>query len=131
MSGHRARAVLTAGLLISLAWLYGSVLTALVREWVSNPDASYGVLLAALAVGVAWKRRAILISASTAYSGWLAGFCVLALGLATYLAGMLAPDVYLQRVSFVMVLAGMTWFLTGPRSLQAIVAPLIFLLIAV
>src|SRR5439155_9733445 len=35
------------------------------------------------------------------------------------------------RVSFVVVVAGLMWFLTGRRSIQAIVAPLIFLLLAV
>ena len=42
----------------SLFWLYAATLRGLVIEWLSSADASYGIVLAAVALVVSWRRRA-------------------------------------------------------------------------
>ena len=61
----------------------------------------------------------------------VAALLVVALGLALYLAGLFAADLYTTRASFVVVTAGLIWFLGGAAVLRAMAAPLFFLLLAI
>jgi exosortase len=116
---------------LSVAWLYAATLQGLVIEWVSSADASYGIVLAAVALVVIWRRRAAFAVARDPHASALPGAAALLLALGLYLVGQLAADVFLTRVSFVFVLAGALWFLAGGRAVRSIAAPLLFLLIAI
>src|SRR5262245_29064908 len=53
-------AVLTAlalALAGGLAWLYLDAVRGLVVQWATSPDASYGAIIAAVALLIFWKRR--------------------------------------------------------------------------
>src|SRR5262249_26822774 len=52
-------------------------------------------------------------------------------GLCTYLVGILGADIFLTRISFVVVLTGALSILAGPRATRLMAAPLVFLLMAV
>jgi exosortase len=115
----------------ALGWLYAGTLAGLAAEWVSSPDASYGVLLAAVAAAVAWRRRGAFAQAAESDGAPLVGASVLGGGLLLYLTGQLGADVFLTRLSFVVVVAGTAWFLAGPRATRIVAVPLLFLLIAI
>jgi tetratricopeptide (TPR) repeat protein len=51
-------------LALAIAWLYAEIIAGLGREWLSSPDASYGVVLVAVATVVAWQRRERCVRAS-------------------------------------------------------------------
>jgi exosortase len=121
----------TALLALSLAWLYAATLKGLVTQWFSSADASYGIVLAAVALGVMWRRRAAFAAARDAQSAAAPGAATLLLGLALYLVGQLGADVFLTRISLVVVLTGAIWFIAGARALRTIAAPLVFLAMAV
>src|SRR6185295_19216229 len=93
-------------LALATAWLYAATLVGLGREWLSSPDASYGVVLVAVAAAVAWQRRGRCARAFHARSHETAGGVMLAAGLLLYLVGQLGADVFLTRISFVLVVAG-------------------------
>ena len=59
------------------------------------------------------------------------GWRCLVAGLMFYLAGQLAADVFATRVSMVMVLAGAMLFCSRHMTARALMAPLLFLLIAI
>lgn len=118
-------------LAVAFAWLYAAALGGLVVEWVSSADASYGVVLVAVALAVIWRRRAEFARARQLGSAAAPGAAALALGLCVYLVGQLGADVFLTRVSFVLVLTGAVWFLAGAGAVRVIAAPLFFLLIAI
>jgi exosortase len=124
---------ITLGLTLAaaLAWLYAGVMTGLAAEWSSSPDASYGVLLALIALAVAWRRRDAFARAADQDAPAAPGLAVLLAGLSLYLAGQLGADLFLTRISLVAVLTGAAWFLAGPRAVRVVAAPLLFLLIAV
>ena len=61
--------VVAALLALSLAWLYAAALTGLVVEWCSSADASYGIVLAGVALAVAWRRRAVFTTAVPGATG--------------------------------------------------------------
>ncbi|MCU1382252.1 MAG: epsH [Acidobacteria bacterium] len=118
-------------LTLSLAWLYAATLRGVVTEWLSSADASYGVVLAAVALIVIWRRRATFAAARDPHATAIPGAAALLAGLSVYLIGQLGADVFLTRVSFVLVLCGVIWFVAGGRALRTIAAPLVFLLMAV
>jgi exosortase len=131
MSGRLRRILILVILGIGFAWIYRSTLTALVAEWMSSPEASYGLILATTAIVVAVRRWPVFLEQSTAEGRGLAGLGLAAFGASLFAIGQLGADVFLTRVSFVVLLAGAVWSLAGPRALRALAAPLAFLLIAI
>src|SRR5436305_14248612 len=122
------------GLLLALAiaWLYAETLTGLGREWLSSPDASYGVVLVAVAAAVAWHRRDRVAGAcAQPATRHRTGLLVLLAGLLLFLAGQLGADVFLTRISLVVVAAGALWFVAGSGVVRVLAAPLVFVLMAV
>jgi len=115
----------------TLAAVYGGTLAGLVRQWTSSPDDSYGLALVAVAVAVCWKRRDALTRAADAPPSPLSTLALLLAGLLLYIVGQLGADVFLTRASLVVILAGTIWFACGTGSMRAMVAPLLFLLIAI
>jgi exosortase len=118
-------------LALSIGWLYAGIASGLVAEWASSADASYGIVLAAVALLVTWRRRDAFVQAIDPAAAAAAGAAVMMAGLAIYLAGQLGADLFLTRISFVVVIAGAVWFLAGRRALRTIAAPLVFVALAV
>lgn len=118
-------------LAIAGAWLYGAALTALAAEWLSSADASYGLVVVAVAAVVAWQRRAAFARARASAQSGVAGLGIVIAGLVLYLAGVLGADIFVTRVSFVVVVVGAVWFLAGGAATRVMAAPLLFLLIAI
>src|ERR1700731_4042985 len=87
-------------------WLYGSTGSAPVTEWVASADASYGIALAAVASVLVWRRRTLFLSRRNPNSPPVIGITTLLFGLTLYLVGMLGADVFLTRISSIIVMAG-------------------------
>ena len=111
--------------------MYRQTLAALAAEWMSSPEASYGLILAATALLVAIRRWPAFLAQSTADGRGLAALGLAALGAVLFTVGQLGADLFLTRVSFVVLLAGMVWALSGGRAARTMAAPLLFLLIAI
>jgi len=119
-------------LALAVAWVYAKTAAGLVREWLSSPDASYGLVLIAVAAAVAWQRRERCAQAfATRPSDDFSGLAVLSGGLLLYLAGQLGADIFVTRISFVVVIAGALWFVAGAGVVRVLAAPLTFVLMAV
>ncbi len=118
-------------LVVSLGWLYGSTAVNLVREWGTNADSSYGLVLSAAALWLLWQRRTRTHAMVGAKRSDAAGLALLFAGLLVYLAGQLAADVFATRVSMVLVVAGLVLFCGRPGAPRTLVAPFVFLLIAI
>jgi len=116
---------------LSLAWLYGATLQGLLTEWVSSADASYGIVLVAVALVVIWRRRELFSRAYDPHDHPIPGLVVLLAGLGLFLIGQLAADVFLTRISFVVAAGGALWFLAGARATRTVASPLFFLLMAI
>jgi exosortase len=118
-------------LVASILWLYATTVSALVNEWLSSADASYGLVLVGVALVLVWRRRGLFLSRSNPGSPPVVGLAMLLSGLALYLIGNLGADVFLTRVSFVVVIAGAMGFLAGPAATRVMATPLIFTLLAI
>src|SRR5437868_7096305 len=123
-------------LALAIAWLYAGTMAGLGREWLSSPDASYGLVLAGVALLLVWQRREAIARAATVAASATSrlprsGLALLAAGLLLYLVGQLGADIFLTRVSLVLVIAGALWFVAGGAAARIAAAPLVFLLMAV
>jgi exosortase len=111
-SARRWSIILTA---VLFAWLFAAPMTSLVRDWWSNPDAGHGLLLAPLALWLAWRggvRRDATPNVSL-------GLIVIAMAVAMrYLAG-LAAEGFVLRASMLVALAGLVIYELGVRQLLA------------
>jgi len=125
------KSLAVAALFVAGGWLYGSTWKGLGAEWASSPDSSYGLVLAAVAVAVLVHRRRMLANTADPSTPPVAGAVVLCAGLSLYLVGVFGADVFLTRVSSIVVLAGLVLLLLGRHALRAALAPLTLLLIAV
>jgi exosortase len=122
---------LAAVLAGSLAWLYADAGRGLLLQWITSPDASYGAILAAVALLVFWQRRLVILGEPGRSRASIAGIAVAAVGLAAHLAGLFAADLFTTRASFVVVAGGLIWFFGGSRAAAAAFTPLAFLLLAI
>jgi exosortase len=124
--------MMTGGVvLLAIACVYAGVTKGLVTEWVSSPDASYGMAVAAVAAYTIVVRRRAFAAAIDPAARPAIGFTLLLAGLLLFLIGQLGADVFLTRMSLPLVAAGAVGFVAGSRALRTIAAPLAFLAVAI
>ena len=135
VAGAQARAEPLAGWLVALVlgvqvfWLYRPVLKALAAQWVEDPNYSHGFLVPVLAAYFVWERRARLARIILRPSWW--GVGVTLLGLLLLGIGQVGAELFLQRVSLIVVLAGLVLLVMGRDALTALSLPIAFLLFMV
>lgn len=116
---------------VGFAFMYRQTIDSLATEWMSSPEASYGLILAATALVVAIRRWPVFVAQANADAPGLAALGLATLGAFLFTIGQLGADLFLTRVSFVVLLAGTVWSLSGGRAARTMAAPLVFLLIAI
>jgi exosortase len=116
-------------LALLLALLYHGVAVKLVTDWYELPDFSHGFLIPFFAVYLLWDKRRELQDTAIAPS-W-AGVWLVALGLFVLLLGVFGADLFLQRVSFILLAAGLLWTLLGRAMLGQLKFVLFVLLLAI
>jgi exosortase len=130
-TGHRETAwraftwIAIAATIGLMAVLFADVLLDLASEWWNYPESSYGMLVPPMALYVAYlqRKKTLAYPAAPSLRGlWLVGFGCLVL-----VAGKLAGEFFLARVSFVLVLAGLTWTFWGGTRLRTLAFPFVLL----
>ncbi len=116
-------------LLLLLAVLYFQVCTKLVLDWYSFPDYAHGFLIPFFCAYVVWEKRVEVQNTPLAPS-WT-GTLLVALGLFTYIAGVYGAELFLARISGLMLLAGLVWTFAGLPMLRVLKFPLLVMLLAI
>lgn len=116
-------------LLFLLACLYASVLGRLVLQWWHDENASHGFFVPVFALFVLWKNRNELksIKHSPSWSGLL----LIVAGLALLILGDLGAELFLSRVSLLVVVAGLIVLLHGWPLFRAVLFPWAFLFLMI
>jgi len=121
-----ALVTLSVGLLtVAFALLYWSVVPHLVWQWTHDDDYTHGFLVVPLALYFVWERREGLKALPIEPSLWGAG--LLGVGLLMLVLGSVGAELFMQRSSLVVVLAGGVWLILGAAFLQELLFPLAFL----
>ena len=119
-----AAAVLTA----LVASLYLRVGVKLVEDWYIIPDFAHGFLIPFFCAYVIWEKRQA-IRATPLEPTW-AGTGLVFLALCTYITGIYGAELFLARLSGIMLLLGLIWTFAGWRMLRVLQFPLLCLLLA-
>jgi len=116
-------------LTLLLVVLYHTIAFKLVDDWYELPDFSHGFLIPFFAAFLLWDKREQLRSTPIAPS-W-AGVSLVVAGLIALLLGVLGADLFFQRTSFVVLVAGLVWTLLGKKMLGQLKFVLFVLLLAI
>ncbi len=131
MSVHASK-VLWRVLAVSAAILfaYVTVITKLGIHWWTDENYSHGLLIPFVIGYILWYRRDRLRQAPKQPSLILGSAAVL-LGVVILWAGTAGAELFLQRVSLVLVLGGTVLYFWGSRLLRVVLVPLALLLLAI
>jgi exosortase len=127
----RDRNLLWGALLIAalLAAAYLRVLAKLVTDWWNIEDFSHGFLVPPFAAYVLWRKRARLLHTEIAPT-W-SGVVLVVFGLLVLILGVYGSELFLSRISLVIVLAGLALGFGGWKLLAEMRFALLVLLLAI
>jgi exosortase len=112
-----------------VAAVYSQVIAGLVVTWWDNPDFSHGFLVPVFAGYLVWVKRKSIPKKGVTIS-WL-GVCVVGLGLVILFLGVYGASVFLERISLVIVLAGLVDCFGGWSLVKELRFALLVLLLAI
>jgi exosortase len=119
----------SATICLLVAAVYYQVLGKLVSDWWQIPDYSHGFLVPLFAVYLAWDKKDVLLG--TVIAPVWSGIAVMAFALIVLLLGVYGSELFLSRVSLVILLAGLTLCFGGWRLLKELRFALAVLLLAI
>jgi exosortase len=119
----------TAIICLLTAAVYYQVLWKLVSDWWNIPDFSHGFLVPVFAAYLIWEKRSILRDTEIA-PAW-SGVAVVTLGLSVLLIGIYGSELFLSRVSLIILLAGLVLCFGGGKLLGELRFVLLVLLLAI
>ncbi|MGA8939405.1 MAG: exosortase/archaeosortase family protein [Acidobacteriaceae bacterium] len=109
--------------------IYYKVVGSLVMNWYTNPDFSHGFLVAPFAAFLLWDKRKVLRNTPIlqTWSGiWLVVAAIFVLFLGVY-----GAELFLSRLSLVMLLGGVVWTIFGRTFLREVRFAILVLLLAI
>lgn len=101
------------------------------REWISNDYYSHGILIAPVALYLAWRRVAGTQAAHLTFAGDNRGLALLAASLGLYVYFLDDRAYYLAATAVVGLLTGLVWTLAGRQWVRLWAFPLGYLLLMV
>jgi exosortase D (VPLPA-CTERM-specific) len=120
----------TAAIFSAVAVLYSSVLLKLVADWSSDENYSHGLLIPfviGLIVWLGWGE----LRAATKKANPVIGITLIAAALILLFAGTLGAELFTQRISLVLMLAGVVFFMWGGSVIKLLPVPFALLLLSI
>ena len=118
-----------AVLIALVAWLYAPILVRLGQQWWLDPNFSHGVFVPIFSGYVLWQKRARLALIRPIPSLW--GLPLVCLSLIVLIVGTFGSEVFLTRISLVLLGIGIVIYFLGWEMLRAVLFPLLFLTLMV
>jgi len=110
---------------VLLIGCFAPVLGRLLRQWDHDPDMGHGFFVPIVAGFIVWQRREELAAVKPEPNMW--GLALVILGALQLLLGTLGAELFTARLSFVVSLIGVVWFLCGTVMLKKLALPLFLL----
>lgn len=114
----------------ALLFAYATVLGKLGRDWGTDENYSHGLLVPLIIGFVLWSQRERLTGAAQRPATW-SGLSAVLLALLALWAGTAGAELFLQRTSLVLMLAGTVLYFWGYTLLRLLIVPLFLLLLAI
>ncbi|NJM54487.1 MAG: exosortase, partial [Blastocatellia bacterium] len=115
---------------VAMVFLYATTLGKLGRDWWTDENYSHGLLVPFVIGYIIWIEWENLQNARKNASFWLGG-TIISLALIMLLAGTLGAELFIQRISFVLMLAGIIIYFFSANLLRLLVVPFLLLLFAI
>jgi len=116
-------------LVLLMGWLYSSILARLVAQWWHDPNFSHGFFVPLFSLLVIWQTRSRLVSVPLRPS-WV-GLPLMIVALSVLVVGVLGAELFLSRVSLLLVIAALIVFFLGWQSFRAVLFPWAFLILMI
>jgi exosortase len=110
-------------------WLYWPTLVHLLAQWWQDPNFSHGFLVPVFSGFIVWQQRGELVRLQPE-PAW-SGVGVIALGLCILILGQMGAELFLSRLSLLIVLAGLIALFFGWNFFRALLFPWAFLLLMI
>jgi exosortase len=117
-------------IIVAIAFAYATVLAKLSYDWWTDENYSHGLLIPFIIGYILWAGRDKFASARANASVWLGGAAV-AIALMALWAGVAGSELYIQRMSLVLLLAGIVVYFWGVQLFKLILVPLFLLILAI
>ena len=114
----------------ALAFVYFTVLEKLGRDWWHDENYSHGLLIPFVIGYILWQERKGFQTARTRPALWFGGLGV-TISLLALWAGTAGAELFVQRISLVVMLASVVIFFWGFRLLRLVFVPLSLLVLAI
>src|SRR5271165_3826872 len=118
-----------SALFVLVAWLYFPIISRLAKQWWMDPNYSHGFLVPIFSTFVLWSERGRLAVMESHPSDWGMPLVVLATGV--LVLGVLGAELFLSRVSLLLLVAGLIVSFLGWRFFRAVLFPWAFLILMV
>jgi exosortase len=118
-----------AAVIAALAFVYAPVLVSLVRQWASDENYSQGFLVAPFAILTVWRGRREWRALPRRPDP--AGLAIVGLGILLLTVGQFGAELFLTRISLLVVIAGSVWYLWGAAHLRHIGFALVLLMLVI
>jgi exosortase len=115
-------------LAVLVGYLYSSILKHLVLAW-NDPNFSHGFIVPVFSLYVLWQERSKLAKLPRQPSSW--GLAIIVFSLAVLAVGVLGAELFLSRISLLLLIAGLVVFFYGWQYFRAVLFPWAFLFLMV
>lgn len=119
----------TAILAALIGWLYFSILWQLGKQWWGDPNFSHGFFVPAFSLFVLWQERSRLISLPRKPTSW--GLLIIIFALSVLILGVMGAELFLSRVSLLLLIAGLAVYFLGWSYLREAFFPWAFLILMI
>ena len=114
----------------ALAFAYATVLGKLGHDWWTDENYSHGLLIPLIIGFILWSQRERLTRTALRPATW-SGLAAVLFALLALWAGTAGAELYMQRTSLVLILAGTILYFWGFSLLRFLLVPLFLLLLAI
>jgi exosortase len=112
-----------------VAVLYYNIFKHLVQNWLQDPNYSHAFLVPLFAAFLVWERRRDWMAKPTRPEFW--GFLLIFAAMALLLIGTLGAELFLSRVSFLVLVGGFIVYFAGRQAAKTLAAPWLVLFLMI